>query len=134
MKPDYRVVAIDESAHCSPAFLAQCGGKVWATYVYNAAEVTYCCELTPSYCLLPIELHAHVIPDDETAREALFEALIDAQADSDPIYLHCSAVDRLPENQKLALGARFADSTMDETEEYLRGTAHVPPCIGQTDN
>lgn len=135
IRPKYRLVAIDESHHCSADFLARCGGKLWATYLVNVAEVTYCCELTPSYYLVPIELVPLTMPgdSDEEAHEALCTDLMEALTNTDPIYMHCSAIDRLPASMfvDFGTGARRGgdDATMDEMEEYLRGNCTVPEAV-----
>lgn len=52
-KREFRYVKIDETKHWNEKFVHELGpgAKLIATYVYDAAEETFCAELTPSYCL-----------------------------------------------------------------------------------
>lgn len=97
--PRWHAVKIDESRFCSPDFLERCGGGVFQVYLVNLAEVTYCCEITPSYCLIPVDLVAKEYPDEdvpggEERRNALYEELLEVNNQADVQYMHCSDFDR----------------------------------------
>jgi len=53
-KPEFRYVRIDETKFWNEKLLAELGigTKIIATYIFDASERTFCCELTPSYHLL----------------------------------------------------------------------------------
>jgi len=102
--PNWIAVKIDESEHCDREFLARCGGKVFQIYLVDTSIQTHCCELTPSYGMVPIDLVAESYPDDEQARETLYEDLMDASNVAEFCYRHCRHVDRLPDDHKVDLG------------------------------
>ena len=102
--PKWTAVRIDESQHCGEEFLERCGGKVYAVYLVDMNSVTYCCEITPSYCMIPIDLVAGEYPDDEASREKLYEELQQAMWETDMVsYMHCRSVDRLPAESKWSI-------------------------------
>lgn len=94
--PEFKYVKIDETKFWNEKLVRELGpgAKLIATYVFNAAEVTHCCELTPSYDLryagteiqpgrkLSDEEWEHY---DEVVREG------EHQCENDH-YRHCSAV------------------------------------------
>lgn len=68
-------------------------------YAFDRNERTFCCELTPSYCLM--FLAADCVPVDtlsDDEREALYELVIDGSRDTEHVmYMHCRDVDRMLE-------------------------------------
>jgi len=79
---DWRLLVEDETEHWTlPDFP---GARVETVYLFNAAEHTYCCELTPSYWLVPVETRG-ILPEYDAAenpsaalerkRDALQEAI-----------------------------------------------------------
>lgn len=48
LAPDFRLVAIDETRYWSEE-ITKHTGRIAAVYLINFAEVTHCCEITPSY-------------------------------------------------------------------------------------
>lgn len=69
--------------------LLEKAGKIWTLLVYDDAERTYCCELTPSYCLWPVEIVCEKNGLDE---EEMLECNLAAGNDGGPIYMHCRSV------------------------------------------
>lgn len=131
----YRVVALDESYGCEHAFLERCGGKVWGIYFYDESRHVYCCEITPSYELHFLGLEAERIPDDdEDAREAQYDELMEAGSQQDPVsYMWTSNIDRLPANHfvDIPTDPYNPDENPDEIiREYLQGNPHIPPVVG----
>jgi hypothetical protein len=65
-------------------------------YIYNANEVTYCAEFTPSYWLVPVG-HADIEIADgcpEDVAERIKDAAVENY--SDEIYVHTYRIDALP--------------------------------------
>jgi len=103
--PNWVAVRLDESQHCEPEFLTRCGGKVWGVYLVDTQCVTHCCEFAPSYCMIPVDLVAGDYPEDEQERESLYDELREVLGQTNEIsYMHCRAVDRLPDEHKADLG------------------------------
>ena len=102
--PNWTAVKIDESRDCDPEFLKRCGGKCYQIYLYDANCVTYCCEVTPSYCMIPTDLVAEKYPEDDGEREALYEELREVLSQIDGVsYMHCHYVDGMLDEAKHAL-------------------------------
>jgi hypothetical protein len=95
-KPEFKYVRIDETKHWNEKLLAELGPgtKIIATYVFNAAEVTYCCELTPSHYLryLGTEIKpGRELTDEEW--EHYDEVVRDAEYESEnEHYRHCNSI------------------------------------------
>lgn len=115
----WTAVRVDVTGHCGEEFVARCGGKVYEVCLYDANERTYCCEVTPSYCLYPVDLTAGSLPEEDAARERLFEELLDARHElEDVCYMHCSDVDRLPEEDKVEQEGLERDAPFDDVHEH----------------
>ena len=97
----WTAVRVDETGHCGEEFVARCGGKVFQVYLFDANEVTYCCEVTPSYALYPIAVVAGEYPESDEAQQVLFEELLEAGHGAEMAYMHCSMIDRLDAEHKV---------------------------------
>jgi hypothetical protein len=114
---DFRYVKIDETEHWNKDFIKELGpgAKIIATYVFDAAERTFCCESTPSYFLryagteiqpgreLSDAENEHY---DEVVREAEFKY------DNDH-YRHCRDVNSHP------VPAKDAETLEDVLEDFF---------------
>ena len=118
----WTAVAVDLSMHCQADFLARCGGKVFEVYLFDANELTYCCSVTPSYCLYSMGLIPETYPEDETVREQLCEELLEGDHDSDVAYMDCVFIDRLGDDRKALVGRLEADADEDAAREVYQGT------------
>lgn len=96
LNPEWRAVKIDVSQYCEPEFLARCGGKVYQVSLYDSTARTFCCEITPSFCLIPVDLVPETYPETDDAREDLACELLDALNECcECFYVHCSTVERM---------------------------------------
>ena len=89
-RTDFRLVKIDETKHWREDIAVACG-RIFGVYLYNKNEHSYCCELTPSYTLIPLYSYAENEITDEIAEELM-------NGDSlcnDVTYVHVSSVDKL---------------------------------------
>ena len=117
---DWRLVSFEESEHWNlPGFL---GARVFTCYAFDASTHTHLCEVTPSYCLVPIETFADLPGADDETRERL-QGIIDEHAEHEPTYMHVSRVERADVRP---LGwTSDPDETDEEDEErvieYCRG-------------
>jgi len=67
--------------------------KVVGVYAFNRAEVTHCCEVTPSFTLW--SMGDYVVPKPDTPdaiQEKLDDFINSASKDSDPSYVHCRGI------------------------------------------
>jgi len=83
IKPKFIACLIDVSAHCSEEFLARCGGKVYLSGFYDDNLDTHCCSFTPMVDVTYMGYVAEEYPEDEEAREALHEELMDIAAENE---------------------------------------------------
>lgn len=85
-----RLVVLDETRYWKDDIQKACG-KIKTVYMYDANQHTYCCEIVPSYLLMPLYSFAeNEISDemDEQLREGDSE-------NTDPSYHHVSSIDAL---------------------------------------
>lgn len=123
----YKVVLLDESCYYTEPYLAKLGGKVMRAFLFDANKAVNCCELTPSYELIPLySTCAGDISDD------LFDDLRQIDSDDNDItYHHCSYIDKLPASrfhvyEPYTLGE---DETYEEVEEKYEENANCNPPI-----
>jgi hypothetical protein len=96
---DARIVTLDETRHWNlePQNMVYVE-RIETMYVYDANEVTYCCETTPSYCLYPID--TRVLFRDGILVPAHVQNKLDEQIDYwkelDKVeYVHCHTIDAM---------------------------------------
>jgi len=112
---DLRFVVFDETQYYR-ADICEKAGKVYQTYVYDANRVTYCCEITPSYMLIPFYTQAMNYLEDDAAREALDEVITLANAEAEEHHVHCRVIDHIPNTHKRTY--HLVERDMDE--EYQK--------------
>ena len=101
MKPNYKIVAIDETGYFSLTRkdLTEVK-KIWICYLVDFSQKTYCCEMTPSFWLEPISFfieYNDIINNPRDSVEAQFnqDCIIEYWEDevrktlSDGSYMHC---------------------------------------------
>lgn len=125
-KHDYHWIKIDETKYWARNFLEWIGPdtKMIATYVFDRNSVTYCCELTPSYCLHLVGTNFETSRElSDIERESIEEKIMIGDMENDDIeYHHCSSI------TKSNVIKQFVDCdddvTIDDVREYLQGN-HV---------
>lgn len=99
-KPDWWLVKIDERQHWREDIQAKTTA-IYGVYAFDRNERTFCCELTPSYCLWFIACDE--VPSGEPTeeqREALNELILTGSAQSEPVsYYHVRLIERLMEER-----------------------------------
>jgi len=88
----FNLVALEETQYWNPEII-QKTGRIFTAYAYTPDEATHCCEITPSYYLIPVDFFTEKEIDDEFQGELLG----DWRAATEPCYVHCSSIDRMPE-------------------------------------
>ncbi len=124
---NFTVVAIDETLDWNqPALVEQAGGTLFTLYAFNPQEVTHCCELTPSYRLVPFDVVPSVYPEGEKEWELMYDTLQDGlNHGCEAGYFHCSRIDNLPDLFKHT--EEFDETeTLDDALEHFRGNGTVP--------
>ena len=123
-KMDWQLVRLDETQYYADGFLKSLGVKrAYGVYLYDKGEVTHCCEFTPSYYLLQIDI-AFELEDQFHADHPLFDPLC-SEADTelrqaqewDGKYVHCHEIDALPDTERHAHGPAF-DGVVPEGVDY----------------
>jgi len=110
----YSLVRIEDTQYYADEFIKKMQGKCFTIYMYTPGQYTFCCELIPSYYLIPVDYYC----DNEGLSEDLREEFEEANYDSDPIYIHAHYIDRIPESEKFE-GYDFESD--DDAEEFYRG-------------
>jgi hypothetical protein len=122
-RTDFRLVSIEETRNWREDIAVACG-KIFGVYMYNANEQTFCCELAPSYTLIPLYSYAEKEITDEIAEELMAgDSLC-----NDITYVHVSQVDKLntqaaPANLNGTYyqnGGRKCREIMEYAEEFLK--------------
>jgi len=131
MKPDWRLVMSDVTHY----WVLGDGDqekveRIVTVYLYNKNEVTHCCEITPSYCLWPVETRAEFRDGVSDLDIDRIDGNIRRWADDEVVYVHCHALAGMTVKHK-KLGSVFPGSveTGDEQREslleYLRGNQRL---------
>lgn len=130
--PDWRAIRIDETRYCNAEWLEKFGIKtLYSVYLVDFASVTNCCEITPSYALNFIENVSDddSVPDDEEAREVLFEELREVNNGAELVtYMHCRVLDRMLDDKNQSKieveiddGEVDGDRGFEDAREYYVG-------------
>lgn len=128
---DLRFVVFDETRYYS-AEIREKAGKVCQTYVYDANRVTHCCEITPSFTLIPFYTQAMNYFEDDAARAALDEVLTLANAQAEVRYVHCRAIEAIPNTHKRKYHLVERDLDEDYQKQFDSVLDHLhsnPPMI-----
>lgn len=126
-KPKFYSIRIDETEYFKDWLKKYSfNGKIYGIYIYDANEQTYCCEMTPSYCLYPVGYHLEwdeMTIEEMAAKSGIPEDEIDDlenSIDGDVTYIHCGSIDRLPETEKvLKCDYNLYPDEWEETYRYL---------------
>ena len=116
---DLRAVLINETRYWRDD-IAEEAGEIWQEYIYDANTATYCCEMTPSYCLYRVNwpTASNYYDCDDDRNEALDLVLMEgAQFYGEATcYMHCRDIDEIRQNQHKKIGVfkRDPDLTYDE--------------------
>lgn len=136
--PNFHLLAIDEKEY----FISQMQEKVrriFCVYLFNRNEVSYCCEMIPSYFLRALYYLPEYEPGvTEEERETYEENLQENNEDGYTCYMHVPSVERLlkrtPEDLKKRIGnptgKRFL--TEEEYEEALEDVIEQENCYGMS--
>lgn len=114
----FSLVKIDETKYfdCLPHDI----GRIFTVYMYNPDEQTHCCEITPSYYLIPVDCYAertHLL-SDEPEKERVYDILENSMNGFEGIYRHCSSIDQIGDEFKFTSKNDFESE--DEAFEYYR--------------
>ena len=138
-KPKFYAIRINETEYFKDWLEKYTyGGKIYGVYIYDANEHTYCCEVTPSYCLYPVgyALEWDSMDLEEMAAKSGISTdeleEIENTIDENVTYIHCGSIDRLPDTDKVlqcdySLESNSSDwdetyrYLLDKTEEHYRG-------------
>lgn len=106
----------DISSLCSnnEAFLERMGGKLFLVGIFDPKEVTYCCEISPSFLVHEL----YFAPNQTISEEDQLE-LEDQEVDLSVEYIHCSTINALQQRNPMdfhTLKQNF--ESMDEAIEF----------------
>lgn len=116
------LVALEETEFFSPEIKSKVG-KIFTVYMYNPDEETHCCEVTPSYFCIPIDITIGY-PDElydslsDEQREELMDVLEESVNGSEGTYIHVKDIDRIDSKYKFESKNDFEDE--EEALDYYR--------------
>ena len=119
-RPIIRMMVLDVSSMCSADFLARCGGAFYDVYFFDECRRVHLCEATASAELHFIGGGPAAIPEDEDAREALYNEIIEIDCNSEEVtYMwHSTAMRSSVPVTEIGYHSAEADEVGTE-EEYL---------------
>jgi len=129
MKTDFQIIKVDETEQWSDEIKNQVG-KIYCVYLYDKSVVTHCAEITPSYDMHPLYYTTGLSPDKYS--EEVGEHVHDQFRDGEPVYFHCSFVEKqehYPVETMLALNKDvWAGQDNDEYNELVESTVEYFKC------
>jgi len=103
----YKVIAIEQTEFWDTKIQKE-AGKLFQVCMFNTDEVTYCCEIIPSYYLIPLYTYCENKVKDITNRDILeYDSL-------ESFYMHTSRVNKYRCNDIMEFNSN------KEAEEYLK--------------
>ena len=122
--PKFLACRLDMSSYCSQEFLDRCGGKVYLSGFFDDNLDTHICSAQKTVYVHALEFVPEKYPEDEEAREALNEELLEGGVDDD--YFARSMIELLkrehPDHlQELEVAFDEEDDPADVVREHLQG-------------
>lgn len=116
VKPHFRIFVRNESGLWTKEFVERAGGAIYRAYLYDATLVVHCCEITPSYQLIPLYTTPFVSDDEGKIDEEIRLA-----EDDEVIYIHCHVLNLQPADNFYDCGAweQEEDETYDQLVERV---------------
>ena len=113
MKTDLKLVKIDVTHNWNEDYLKEINsGKVYDICLYDSNQVTHCCEITPSYWLVPLYSETENHLEDEQWEDFMNNNTLD------PFYNHCSATETLNHIDDLS-ECNFEYEKSEDEKEYF---------------
>ena len=133
IRPDFHVVALREEGWNIDEADKQYIEVMETVYFFNRNEVTYCCEVTPSYALLHLQYRVVLTEAGHALREAengeteldrLYSKYEQGPVDEQVIYWHVSAMDafinRIAESGEMFRHGVYGDPNPELSETEYR--------------
>ena len=121
MKTKLRIVKFDVTHFWNEEFRNEYNtGGITDYCLYDANEITHCCEITPSYWIIPVHTETENFISDDGFSELLINN------DHDPLYVHCSDVEKLPSEDQPELD--FEYKTEEEKAERMEEIEELFHC------
>lgn len=122
--PKFLACRLDMSSYCSQEFLDRCGGKVYLSGFFDDNLDTHICSAQKMVYVHALELVPEKCPENEEAREALYEELLESSVDAD--YFARSMIEALkrehPDHfQELEIAFDEDEDPAEIVREHLQG-------------
>jgi len=120
-----KYVKIDETRNWVPRFLEKNSiVRMVGVYVFDETARTHCCEATPSYWLEFIETQPEGGPEDEDARAAMYEDILQNEdvSDNNSHYAHCADI-HVRYCDIIEIGDLDGCEDMEEAREYAQANS-----------
>lgn len=127
MKTRFKLIRLDDTANWNIADIEKHYGKIYCVYLYDANQVTNCCEITPSYLLFPLYSYA-----EKEISEAQQDVIDENNIYSDDMYVHCKDIDSVKDKTEHISCNRYGvngsystdekhEELMEQATGYFRG-------------
>lgn len=84
--PQFKLLKIDVTRdYLDESLVRQAGGRIYSVYLVNVNRQVHVCDLSPSYELHFLEDIPERSPDDEAERERLYDELLEANLETEPV-------------------------------------------------
>jgi len=114
----FNLVALEETQYWNPE-ITQKTGRIFTTYAYCPSQMTYCCEVTPSYYLEPVDFFFENEVDDEFYSELYGMWSLDQEG----TYMHCKSIEAIPpmkDGFRMKYESKNDFEDEEEAYEYFR--------------
>jgi len=121
LKPKFVFLRMEETSFWDKKLLEEKRiDRVYSVYLYDENEVTYLCEITPSYALYYCDFCFEMAEGAEDYSEEAYDFLLEGSAgmESDTSYVKCSCVDRMTEKDRSIEGYDVKPYSDMNDEEY----------------
>jgi hypothetical protein len=113
----FKLVKFETTQNWREEFLKELGiTKVHTWYIFNSNEVTNCCEITPSYELLPVAEEPENVYDMTQENREMFYENATGNLSEDSIYMHCNSVDPIAKDLPSEFTVEYNDD--EAIDEY----------------
>lgn len=119
----FALVALEETKYWDPEIIKKTG-RIFTTYAYNPEEATNCCEITPSYYLIPVDFFCENTISD-SFQESVYH---DWSIATEPCYVHCHVIDNMAEvNSGFLVKYESKNDFEDEDQalDYFQGNSFL---------
>jgi hypothetical protein len=117
-KAIFKLVKFETTQNWKEDFLKDLGiKKIHTWYIFNSLRVTNCCELMPSYELLPVAEEPENAHDLPRKNREIFYDHSSLNLLDECIYMHCNSVDKIAQDLPSKFTVKYKYNEKKEIDE-----------------